>query len=161
MNCTRPRESAPAVSWIIAALLVCLAAQASTQSNSSVAQGLGLSYDQASEVTLTGTVERLASSEVAGAPPGAHLFISTSGETVDTHLGPYLSKDVEAALKQGEPVQVVGVRQSAGGKNIFLVRQLTIAGRQVAIRNERGFLLRERVIRHTREHKPAVKGGAQ
>jgi hypothetical protein len=161
MNPTRPHLTLHVTARIIAALVLCITAPASTSSSASVAQGFGLAYDTSNEVTLTGTVDRLVSSAVAGAPPGAHLLIRASGETVDTHLGPYLSKDVQSLLEQGESVQVIGVRHHVSGKDIFLVRLLTIAGHQVTIRNERGFLVRERGTRHPRAHQPIADGGVQ
>ena len=39
-------------------------------------------------------------------------------------------------------MQVVGVRENVHGKNVLLARQLIYGGRQVTVRNERGFLVR-------------------
>ncbi len=149
--------------WLVAAMLLTLAAEATTPSqSSSVGGGSGLAYDQTKEVSLVGTVERLVAHPVSGGPGGLHLLISTSGKIVDAHLGPFLSKQNQEALAAGQPVQIVGVSTSIQGRDVLLVRQLIFAGRLVTVRNERGALVREHPARRiTRDSKPAVNGGAQ
>lgn len=160
---SRNRKTARISVWLVAAMLLALAAEAATPSQSSPAGGgSGLAYDQTKEVGLVGTVERLDAHPASGGPPGFHLFITASGKTVDAHLGPFLSKQNREALVAGQPVQIVGISTSIHGKEVLLARQLIFAGRLVTVRNERGFLVREHPARRTnRESKPAVSGGAQ
>jgi hypothetical protein len=123
--------------------LAVLSASASVSKESSTAgQGFGFTYDPAREVTLVGTVKEFVTQHVAGSPVGLHVLISASGKTVDAHIGPVLSKQVQETLHVGELVQVVGVRENAHGKNFLLARQLIYGGRQVTVRNERGFFVR-------------------
>jgi len=159
----RTRKGARTLACLAAGvLLFAVAAQAENSSQSaSAGRGAGLTYDQAKENAIVGTVKELVIHPEPGTPVGLHILLSTSGGTVDAHLGPYLSKDIQEALKTAPMVQVIGVTQTIGGKDIVLARQLTFSGRQVTIRNERGFLIRQRVTRRTRDSKPAVNGGAQ
>jgi len=161
----RSRNSkAPRIAvWLLAAMLLALAAEATPPAqSSSVDRGSGLAYDQTKEVTLVGTVERLVTHPPSGGPAGLHLFISTSGKTVDAHLGPFFSQQNQEALEAAQSVQVVGISTSIHGKDVVLARQLIFGGRLVIVRNERGVLVREHPAhRTTRDSKPAVNGGAQ
>jgi hypothetical protein len=116
-------------------------ANASASKDPSAARGFGFVYDPAREVTLVGTVQEFVTQHIAGSPMGLHVLISTSGKTVDAHIGPVLSKQLQETLHVGELVQVVGVRENVHGKNVLLARQLIYGGRQVTVRNERGFLV--------------------
>ncbi len=149
--------------WLLAAMLLALAAEAATPSQSSSAGGgSGLSYDQAKEIAVVGTVERLVTHPASGGPAGFHLFVTAAGKTVDAHLGPFLSKRNQEALVAGQSVQIVGISSSIHGKDVLLARQLIFGGRLVTVRNERGFFVREHPARRaTGESKPAANGGAQ
>lgn len=123
-------------------LLAALSAHAfASEGATSAGQGLGFVYDPAREVTLVGTVKEFVTHHIAGSPLGLHVLISTSGQTVDGHIGPLLSKQIQETLHVGELVQVVGVHEKVHGKDVLLVRQLIYGGRQVIVRNERGFLM--------------------
>ncbi len=149
--------------WLVAAVLLTLAAEAATPSqSSSIDRASGLAYDKTKEVSLVGTVERFVAHPQSGGPAGLHLLISTSGKTVDAHLGPFFSRQNQEALESGKSVQVVGISTSVHGNDVLLVRQLIFAGRVVTVRSERGALVREHPARRTtRNSKPAVNGGAQ
>jgi len=123
-------------------LAVLSAQAAASEETSSVGRGLGFFYDPAKEVTLVGTVQEFVTQHVAGSPVGLHVLISTPGKTVDAHIGPLLSKQIQETLQVGELVQVVGVRENVHGKNVLLARQLIYGGRQVTVRNKRGFFVR-------------------
>ena len=121
-------------------LLAALPAHASaSEEATSAGRGFGFVYDPAREVTLVGTVKEFDTHHIAGSPMGLHVLISTSGKTVDTHIGPVFSKQIRETLHVGELVQVVGVHETVHGKDVLLVRQLIYGGRQVTVRNERGF----------------------
>ncbi|HSZ63029.1 MAG TPA: hypothetical protein VK828_14595 [Terriglobales bacterium] len=123
-------------------LLAVLFAQASaSEETTSAGRGFGFVYDPAHEVTLVGTVKAFVTHHVAGSPMGLHVLISTSGKTVDAHIGPVLSKQVQETMQVGELVQVVGVHENVHGKDVLLARQLIYGGRQVTVRNERGFVV--------------------
>lgn len=123
-------------------LLAALTAHASASEEATTAgRGFGFVYDPAREVTLVGTVKEFVTHHIAGSPMGLHVLISTSGQTVDAHIGSAFSKQIRGSLHVGELVQVVGVHEKVRGKDVLLVRQLIYGGRQVVVRNERGFLV--------------------
>jgi hypothetical protein len=122
--------------------LAALSAHASaSEKATSAGRGFGFVYDPAREVTLVGTVKEFVTHHIAGSPMGLHVMISTSGQSVDAHIGPVFSKQIQETLHVGELVQVVGVHEKVHGKDVLLVRQLIYGGRQVTVRNERGFLV--------------------
>ncbi len=123
-------------------LLATLSAHASASEEATApGRGVGFVYDPAREVTLVGTVKEIVTHHIARSPIGLHLSIFTSGQTVDAHLGSVFSKQIQETLHVGESVQVVGVHEKVHGKDVLLVRQLVYGGRQVTVRNERGFLV--------------------
>jgi hypothetical protein len=134
---TRPRTARMFACVAACLLVVAVAAQATAFKESGTpAKGFGFAYDPAKEITVVGTLTEIVTHPKPGSPMGMHLLISSSGKTV----GPFLSKENREALKAGQLVQITGVNETVHGKNILLARQLTFNGRQVNIRNERGFL---------------------
>lgn len=115
-------------------------------------------YDKAHEVTLTGTIEEVVAKPAPGSPIGLHLLVETSSGVVDTHLGPYLAKEVKDALQTGTTVQIVGAMITAHGKDFLLARQLIFSGRLVTVRNANGFLLQAHA---TKGSQSEGNGGAQ
>jgi hypothetical protein len=103
-------------------------------------RSFGPSYNTALETTISGTIQEVVSQHEAGCPAGLHLLVAGPQGVVDTHIGPFLSKETIAALQTGAAVQVVGAPLSLHGKNYFLARQLTVGGRTVTVRSQRGFL---------------------
>jgi hypothetical protein len=135
--------------------LAALSAHASaSEKATSAGRGFGFVYDPAREVTLVGTVKEFVTHHIAGSPMGLHVMISTSGQSVDAHIGPVFSKQIQETLHVGELVQVVGVHEKVHGKDVVLVRQLIYGGRQVTVRNERGFLVQ------TDSHPQVLQGTA-
>ena len=121
-----------------ACLAACMLLVAAAQANAP--RPANLAYDRAHEITVVGTVAQIVTHPAHGSPMGMHILISSSGKEVDAHVGPFLSKANRDALKPGQLVQIVGVNKNIRGKNFLLARQLVFNGRQVTVRNERGFL---------------------
>lgn len=142
-------------------LLFATALQASDTQISAVGKGFAFAYDPAQEITVEGTVQEVITHPTPGSAVGIHLLISSEGKTIDAHLGPFLSAENREALTLGAPVKVVGVNAPQHGQVLFLARQLTIGERNVTIRNQRGFLIREVPQRRAQISKPVVTGGAQ
>jgi hypothetical protein len=122
------------------------------------------SYDRTHEVTLNGTVQAVISERTSGHPVGLHLLVASLQGVVDAHLGPYLTKETQEALRSGQPVQIVGATEKIRGRNYLLVRQLIFAGRTVTVRSERGFLLRAQPLARPKTAKTTTQveltGGA-
>jgi hypothetical protein len=117
-------------------------------------------YDAAHEMTFVGTIQK---ADSGGRPAGFHLLMATSGGVIDTHLGPYLSKDLLQDLHVGQTIQVVGVLHTFRGENHLLVRQLVVGDRQVTVRNEHGFLIRSQPAGgvHSRQSQDNLNGDRQ
>jgi hypothetical protein len=161
MTRTQTRTT-PAFACLAACILVvAVAAQATASTPSSVGKGFGFAYNPAHEITVVGTVQEVVSHPAPGGPFGMHLLIATSGKVVDAHIGPFLSKENREALKPGQLVQITGVNEQLHGKTVLLARQLIFSGRQVTIRNERGFLVRDIPNRRKSAAQPATFGGTQ
>jgi hypothetical protein len=115
-----------------------------------------LGYDRAHEITLTGTIEQALTTAPKGSPAGLHLMVTGSEGTVDTHLGPYMSKETLEALHTGTPVQIIGAMERAHGKNYLLAREVMVGGRTITVRNDRGLLVRVQA-EHTTHHAKNAK----
>jgi hypothetical protein len=154
-------RTARAFACVACMLLAVLSAHASaSEEPTSVSRGFGFVYDPAREVTLVGTVKEFVTLHIPGSPLGLHVLISTSGKTIDAHIGPVLSKQIQETLHVGELVQVIGVHENVHGKDVLLARQLIYGGRQVTVRNERGFLVRTDSHPEVR-NSTAANGGVQ
>jgi hypothetical protein len=127
------------LSSLVLAILVVGPLNAQSLEHSQTRRFLG--YDKAHEMTMNGTVQELIHESVTGAPVGLHLLVAGPQGMTDVHLGPYLSKDTQAALHEGVPVQIIGAMVTLHGKDYLLARQLIFSGRQVVVRTENGFLL--------------------
>jgi hypothetical protein len=100
----------------------------------------------ANEITVAGTIQQAPSEHIPGSPAGLHILVNRPQGALDTSVGPYVTDDVRQALTTGQSIQVVGVVQIINGRSYLFARQLVVAGRQIPIRNENGFL----VHTHTR-----------
>lgn len=94
------------------------------------------------EITVTGTIQQVVSEPAPGRPQGLHLVLTSPQGAVDVSVGPYLTSDVKESLSTGQPIQITGVMRTFSGQNYLLARELNIAGRQVTVRNQHGFLVR-------------------
>jgi hypothetical protein len=151
-----------ALACVVASLAAAIAAQGSVAQPASAGRGFGFAYDRTREIAVIGTIQGFAPLSERRGPMGLHLLVSSSGKVVDAHVGPYLSKENQQALRAGQLVQLIGVNEKVHGKNVFLVRQIVFNGRQVTVRNEHGFLARNVVSRRkARSGKAAVAGGTQ
>jgi hypothetical protein len=126
----------------------------------------GAVYDKAHEVAIHGTVNRIVTQHVAGSPAGLHVLVNGDRGLVDAHLGPFMTKQTEQALRSGTPVQIVGAMQTVHGKQYLLAREVNFASRTVTVRNESGALLRVQatqtaIAKHRHASRVEVKGGVQ
>jgi len=155
------RKACRSFAWLLALTLVSAIGVQAAFAESAAPRGLSFTYDPAREISSVGTVMGFVA-QPAGGPVGVYLLVSVSGTIVDAHLGPYFSKANQQALRGGQLVQVVGVRESSRGGGVLLVRQLVFQGRLVTVRNERGFLIGNRISeRKNRDGNSSATGGIQ
>ena len=114
------------------------------------------------EINLTGSIQKVVSDPASGRPQGIHLIVASPQGIFDVSAGPYLAKDLKDSLAAGQPVQVKGVLRTFSGQAYLLAREMTVAGRQVTVRNEHGFPVHSQspVARSQRSH-AGLNGGAQ
>jgi len=148
-----PTSARLLISLLFAISSISLGAQATPKS--SAGRSFGPTYDAARETTLSGTIQEIVTHHEAGDPGGVHLLVAGPQGVVDTHVGPFLNKEMTAALQTGASVQVIGAPLSLHGKNYFLARQLTVGGRTVTVRSERGFLVHQSAPRMARSRRDA------
>jgi hypothetical protein len=95
----------------------------------------------AHDITMSGSVERVVTTRTAGAPLGIQLVVEGPQGAFTANLGSTLGDKVLQTLSPGTPVQVSGVMQTINGNSYLLARKMTVAGNQVIVRNQHGFLV--------------------
>ncbi len=145
------RSSQPALTPLFAGLLTALLLTAITiplgAQSAPDSRFMNAPYDRAHEIAAEGAIQKIFSTHVSGSPVGVHLLISAPQGLVDAHLGAMLSPATMALLHSGDTVKVVGAMKTIDGKPYLLVRQLTVGGETITIRNPRGFLARSGGLR--------------
>ena len=126
---------------------------------------VGHGYDKAHEVTINATISQMITKHAAGSPAGLHLLVTGPEGLVDAHLGPFMTRQTQSALRAGTAVQIVGAMETVHGKQYLLARELTVGGRTITVRSSNGML---RVGQPSRQHqmhrnrsRVEVRGGAQ
>jgi hypothetical protein len=127
------------VGLLFATIVVPLGARAASVTRSG--HGFGPVYDAAHEITLDGTIQEVITKHTAGSPAGVHLMVTGPQGLVNAHIGPFLSKEIKAALVAGMPVKIVGATTTLHGKSYLLARELTIGEKTVTVRSVRGILM--------------------
>lgn len=142
-RCCFIKPAVPRTAALLFALCaISLSAQTALDSRAQHPSALG--YDKAHEITLNGTIQEVVSRHVPGSPVGLHLLVAGHKGTVDAHLGPYLTKDTQEALRAGTLVQITGAMATLHGREYLLAREVTAAGGTVTVRSKNGFLIRSR-----------------
>jgi hypothetical protein len=115
----------------------------------------------AHDVMMAGTVRELITTHTLGAPAGTQLVVEGPQGTFTASLGSALRDQVRQTLSPGTPVQVSGVMETINEKSYLLARKLTVAGNQVVIRNEHGFLVHSQQRSRASVNNSALPGGAK
>jgi hypothetical protein len=95
----------------------------------------------ANTVTVTATIQQVLTKSTHG-NSSVRLLVSGPQGLFNADLGPYLFKDVKESLTPGTHLQLMGTMQTIQGQSYLMARELTVANRQITIRNENGFLVR-------------------
>lgn len=157
------------IAGLLSGLLFAIAAiplNAQPASESRPGRGFGPVYNAAHETTINGTIQKVVTKHTAGSPAGMHLLVAGPQGLVDAHVGSFLNKQTTASLQAGMPVRIVGANVLLHGKNYLLARELTVGGRTVTVRSERGSLIRAHSARVARTRsqqssQPESTGGAR
>lgn len=120
---------------IVALAVVTAVAQRGGMGPGGMGQGRGFKYDPSAETKLTGTIEEI---KTIGAC-ATHLVVKTDAGNTDVALGPStFLKDQGLELKKGDQVDVTGVKTTMRRGDIFITRQITVSGKTVNLRDEKG-----------------------
>ena len=95
----------------------------------------------AGDITMAGTLQQIISTRTPGTPAGIQLAADGPQGAFIAILGPALSDPLRETLLPGAPVQVSGVKETINGQSYLLARKVSVAGNQIIIRNEHGFLV--------------------
>jgi hypothetical protein len=127
-----------------ALLFTLLSGTAGAQTQSAIAPRPDLAYRSDQEIRISATIQQVVSRRVEYSPAGLHLMLAGPQGAYDASLGPYLSPDVKRSLAAGKSIEVTGAIETVRGQSYLLVRELTVNGKLITVRNERGFLLNAR-----------------
>ena len=110
-----------------------------------------------SDTAITATIQQVIPNHTPGTPPGTNLKLGTMTGPLYVSAGPYLAPEIQKALVAGQRVQVTGKIQNIHGQNYLIARQLLLGGRQIAIRNDQGAVIRPRT--QARTHSQSLQNG--
>ena len=120
---------------LVVALAVVTAVAQRGMGPGGMGQGRGFKYDPSAETKLTGTIEEI---KTIGAC-ATHVVVKTDAGNTDVALGPSkFLKDKGLELNKGDQVEVTGVKATMRRGDIFITRQITVAGTTVNLRDEKG-----------------------
>ena len=103
-------------------------------------QGKGMPrYDASTEVTVTGTVEKIESHIGRMGWNGTHVHVRFEAETLIVHVGPtpYLSQK-GFTFAEGDQIEVIGSKVKFEGKDILVAREIKKGDKMLTLRNRRG-----------------------
>jgi hypothetical protein len=115
----------------------------------------------AHDIAMAGTVQELITKHTLGAPVGIQLVVEGPQGVFTASMGSMLGDQVRQTLSPGTLVQISGVMATINGKSYLLARKLTVAGDQVIIRNDHGFLIHSQQRSHASVNNSALSRGAK
>jgi DNA/RNA endonuclease YhcR with UshA esterase domain len=96
-------------------------------------------YDPKSEVTMSGTVDRVTQESGQRGWHGTHLFLKTDSGTIEVHVGPtdYIAGQ-QFSFATGDVVEVTGSKIKMQDQDAFIAREIKKAGKTLVLRNAQG-----------------------
>ena len=96
-------------------------------------------YDPKSEVTMSGTVDRVTQESGQRDWHGTHLFLKTDTGTIEVHVGPtdYISSQ-QFSFSTGDVVEVTGSKIKMQEQEALIAREIKKAGKTLVLRNAQG-----------------------
>jgi hypothetical protein len=153
-----PFASAPAIGLLAVMPAHAQSATLSTAAPSDSSE-FSSEYDLAKEISIQGTVQKIAT--VTG--PGFlsnRLQLHTTQGLVDAHLGAGpVTNNKTLGLTIGQSVRITGMTADIGGAPVFLARVLTTSNHVFILRIEHGFPARASMPRRNAFSPSVQKGG--
>jgi hypothetical protein len=96
-------------------------------------------YDTSTEVTMSGTVEKVESQIGKMGWKGTHLVVRFDAETLTVHVGPsnYLARQ-GFAFAEGDQIEVTGSKMNVEGHDVLVAREIKRDGKLLTLRNRQG-----------------------
>ncbi len=128
---------------ISASSIVFLLLLGSSESFSQQGRGQGVrgrTYNPATVETISGRIDEVVF--VKGgrgrSAQGVHLALSTTGGSIEAHLGPASFVDGKMTFAKGDTVMIVGSRMTMGGRDAIIAKTVTKGGTVLTLRNDDG-----------------------
>ena len=96
-------------------------------------------YNPKTEVTASGTVDRVTQESGSRGWQGTHLFLKTDNGVIEVHVGPanYIASQ-QFAFGAGDVVEVTGSKITMQNKDVLLAREIKKDGKTLVLRNAQG-----------------------
>jgi len=96
-------------------------------------------YDPKTEVTMSGTVDRVTQESGQRGWHGTHLFLKTNTGTIEVHVGPtdYIASQ-QFSFATGDVVEVTGSKIKTQDQEALIAREIKKAGKTLVLRNAQG-----------------------
>ena len=96
-------------------------------------------YDPKTEVTMSGTVDRVTQVSGHRGWQGTHLFVKTDTGTIEVHLGPadYIASQ-QFSFAAGDAVEVTGSKVKMQDTDALIAREINKEGKTLVLRNAQG-----------------------
>jgi len=128
--------------WLIATttfLLLAVASVLSVAAQSAQRGRMMHNYDPKTELTFTGTVQRVDRAGYAKMPGmGVHLILKTGNETTEVHLGPAAFVERKMTFKKDDTVQITGSKVTMMGRTVVIAREVKKGDEVLKLRDENG-----------------------
>lgn len=133
---TTRNAAAVALAAILVASTPLLAQRGSGQDASA-----GGTYDPATEVTLSGTVDEVVTTPGPGKGPGGlHLILRTQAGVSEVHVGPVTFMSAQGfELARGDLITVTGSQVEIGGEAAVIAREIRRGDGVLTLRDAQGF----------------------
>jgi len=117
---------------------VLAAVVAAAQPGQCCAQGVP-KYDPNTELTVTGTIDKVTLHDTGMDWKGVHLEMTSDGTPLEVHLGPdFFINAAKIELGEGDEVTVVGSKVSYEGKDILIAKRITKGTVGLQLRDDLG-----------------------
>lgn len=115
-----------------------LAATAAAQPGKCCTEGMP-KYDPRTELTVTGTIDRVILLETPMEWKGVHLEMTSDGTPFEVHLGPdFFINAAKIELGEGDEVTIVGSSVSFEGRDVLVAKRITKGTIGLQLRDDRG-----------------------
>jgi hypothetical protein len=96
-------------------------------------------YDPKTEVTISGTVDRVTQETGHQGWQGTHLFVKTDKGAIEVHVGPadYIASQ-QFSFAAGDVVEVTGSKLQMQDMDVLLAREIKKEGKTLVLRNAQG-----------------------